>query len=177
MYAFCEELLECDAGLTYEQCVPFWSDGIATILESTIVGEGYGTDYDYKIIGSLKEQMQQGLIDFGIGAGAAIGTIKATGVRAGGPRGPGQGSRQPSGGRGKADLLATPNATGRQQFLNSFTADTPVAFTMGAAAARRFAAGESVAAVAAHAGTGGAHVVGDTIEIFVVWGQFDYSQA
>lgn len=59
----------------------------------------------------------------------------------------------------------------------AFTADTPVAFTMSAAAARRFAAGESVAAVAAHAGTGGAHVVGDTIEIFVVWGQFDYAQS
>lgn len=59
----------------------------------------------------------------------------------------------------------------------AFTADTPVSFTMGAAAARRFAVGESVAAVAANAGTGGAHVVGDTIEIFVVYGQYDYAQA
>ena len=59
----------------------------------------------------------------------------------------------------------------------AFTADTPVAFTMAAAAARRFAAGESVAAVAGHNGTGGAHVVGDTIEIFVVYGQYDYAQS
>lgn len=58
----------------------------------------------------------------------------------------------------------------------AFTADTPVAFVMGAAAARRFAAGESVAAVATHGGTGGAHVVGDTIEIWVVYGQFDFAQ-
>lgn len=55
----------------------------------------------------------------------------------------------------------------------AFTADTPVAFVMGAAAARRFAAGESVAFSTAYTGTGGALAVGDKLSAFVVFGEYD----
>lgn len=59
----------------------------------------------------------------------------------------------------------------------AFTADTPVAFTMSAAAARRFAAGESVAFSTSHTGTGGALAAGDKLQALVIFGNYDYAQS
>jgi RHS repeat-associated protein len=105
--SFCEELLVCPYDFTEDECVEFWNQGVATLLEGALAGE-FGTGYDDQLLGPLKDQIGQGLVDFGMSGAAAIGSLKG-----GGPRGGKTGGT----GRGKVPLKsgATGGAKGVKQ--------------------------------------------------------------
>lgn len=60
---------------------------------------------------------------------------------------------------------------------NAFTADTPIAFTAGTAANRRFASGDIIKIVTAFAGSGGALTAPVVVHLHCVYGMHDYNVA